>query len=276
MKRLLCMLCAAALLCFAFSSCRSRENTDPTSMAVIVDKELLSAITAWNKVEDYEISFSSITTMVENGDEENAQGTAFRFDVKRRQNGADGPIYEGSYVGRNSAFAFDFTYDYYYSDGWVYRIYTEPDGIEELNEYGRYESTEEEFTALFDGIEPVIVTEEEFAQASAQRSSEGLVTVSVPITNSATLDALAGDLSMIADASGVELSDLVLSEPVVSYALQNGKLCGYIGTLDVSLVTDEGDSRVFSLEKSCTILATGEDVAQIALPEGAEKYEILA
>ena len=282
MKRFICMICVAAMLCCPLSSCHPNktqgksetQTTTGAGQATTVDQEILASITDWNQVQDYEISFSSITTMIENGDQQSAQGTAFRFDVRRKQNGPAGPIYYGSYVGVNSAFSFEFTYDYYYSDGWVYQIYTEPTGIEELNEYVRYESTEAGFTALFDGIEPVIVTEAEFAQASAQRSNEGLVTISVPVSDPTTLDALAGDLSLIADSSGVALSDLTLTDPVISYAVQDGKLYGYIGSVDVTLVTDKGDVRVFSLEKSCTIGATGTAVQAITLPAGAQSYEI--
>lgn len=264
MKRLLSILCVISL-CLGVCGCGKKEETAPQ-----ISYEQVSV---WQEHTAWDISFTSQVTMSEDGDTEDLQGYALTFDCKRIPT-EKGNMYYAKYMGMNSALAFAMTYDYYWYDGWAYQLYIDS-YTEELNEYCRYETPEEDFLISFDGVGIPVVTEEEFAAGEASVSEEGLHMISVPVSDVGTLNALTADIAYLAYNNGVEEEDVVVGNALVSYAVKDGKLYAYMGSYTAHLVTEDGIQRDFQMEKSVTVNAVNDGVETFTLPEDANTYEIL-
>ena len=281
MKRLLCFICA--LVCaLTLASCQNEETettvqtdteaTDTTeyeSEPVELTEDMIDTIMAWREAEAWDITSTSMMSMVDDGDSETAQGYYLGFDGCMIK-GENGNMYKGDTIAMNSAFPIELTYEMYYYDGWGYQIYRDAT-VEELNTYERYQTTEAQFLSAFDGIVPTFASEEEFKSGSASVSGDTTV-VSVTLGDGRARDELIGDVESIAEYNGVSVDDITVNNAAVSYAIEDGKLIGYIGSFELSFYVD-GVHRVYSLEKSAQINAVDGDVESFTLPEGYESFD---
>lgn len=278
MKRLLCFICA--LVCaLTLASCKNDEagttgipdTTGYESETVELTEEMIDTIMAWREVQAWDITSTSMMVMVDDGDTENSQGYMVGFDGCMIK-GEKGNMYHGDTIAMNSAFAFEIAYEMYYYDGWAYQIYRDAT-VEELNTYERYETTEEYFLADFDGIVPTFASEEELAGGEAVKTGDTTV-VSVTLGDGRARDELIGDIDRLAANNGVSAEDISIDNAVVSYAIKDGKLAGFIGSFELSFYV--GDvHRVYTMEKSSEIKATDADVEVFTLPEDLDSYELV-
>ncbi len=278
MKRLLCFICA--LVCaLTLVSCKKDEvgTTDATDTtgyegeSVELTQEMIDTIMAWREVQSWEILSTAMMAMVDDGDTENTQGYMVGFDGCMIK-GENGNMYHGDTIAMNSAFAFEIAYEMYYYDGWAYQIYKDAT-VEELNTYERYETTEEYFLSDYDGIVPTLASQEELKGGEAVKIGDTIV-VSVTLGDGRARDELVGDIEHLADNNGVSVDDISITNAVVSYAIKDGKLIGYIGSYELSFYV--GDvHRVFNMEKSTEIKGTDAEVESFTLPEDCDNYELI-
>lgn len=275
MKRIFC-LCCVLLLCTALlSSCGKKDDSETDEISyrdISLTDDMMAAVKVWENMSAYELSFTSYMSLIVDGDASNPTGKAMNFEVKMIP-GENGNLYFGKYTGTNSYLSFDLSFDYYYYDGWEYEIYrdaTLEDGSGD--QYAKYDTSEEGFLAAFDQFLPAVPTDEEFAQASVTEASTGVITVSVPILSEKTLRAVVGDLASFAEINGVDEEDLSLIEPVVSYALKDGKMLGYVASYSIQLTSPKKGAMSYEFEKSASVLATGEDVERFSLPENLDEF----
>lgn len=278
MKRLFCLICA---LIFALTlvSCNKKDaettvqNTTEAATEPVkyTHEELYDMVMAWRDNTAWDITFSSVATIVDDGDEENANGYFVGFDGAMIQ-GDKGNMYHGDTLAMNSYVAFELAYEMYYYDGWAYQIYKDPSGVEELNTYERYETDEQTFRADFDGIVPIFVTESEFKSGELS-ATDGATVISISLGEGRARDELLCDIETIAQNSGVSVDDINVVAAAISYAVKDGELTAFIGSFTLEFEVD-GVIREYSLEKTAIINAVGDKVETFTLPKDADSYEI--
>ena len=261
---------AVAVTALCMTSCKKDGGTGEDSDKITYsdttfDESLRDAILNWGGEEARDFTFTSYVTMIDNGNEEEAQGSAFTFSGRKK----DG-MYYGKYSGISSAFSFQIDYEYYFADGTVYQKYTDPD-VEELNERSRYTYTEEQFLCDFDGLDVIIPDESLFDGAAAKLSSSGVTTVTLTVPADKIIDTIMPDLDDFALRNGVDADDIKFTDPVITYAIKDGVLTGSVVSLDATFDTDDG-TRLYQIDREITINKVGAQVERITLPEDAELY----
>lgn len=277
MKRLICLVCAL-VLALTPVSCQKKDGeattqntTEAAEPVKYTHDQLYEMVMGWKDNTAWDITFTSVATIVDDGDTENANGYFVGFDGAMIP-AEKGNMYHGDTLAMNSYVAFELAYEMYYYDGWAYQIYKEPTGVEELDSYERYETNEETFRADFDGIVPIFVTESEFMSGKLS-STDGATMISITLGEGRARDELLCDIETIADNSGVSVDDIDIVAAAISYAVEDGELTAFIGTFTLEFPVD-GVVREYSLEKTAIINAVGDEVETFTLPKDAENYEV--
>ena len=267
MKRIILFALVCALL-LPLAACKKggeSEPSEPTYTDIEFTDELKEMITSFD-TDPCEFAYVYYRTVIDDGDTENSSGSALSFEGRKK----DGRYY-GKYSGISSAISFQIDYEFYYADGVTYQIYTDP-SVEELNEYYKFESTEKEFTDSFDGLAPVIAGS--FAGAAARVSSDGVTTVTVTVEDEDTLRAFDGDVVFVAQSNGISREDITVTAPVITYAIKDARLAGALLSFDMSMEVD-GVQRVYQFDREFEVIARGDDVKDVTLPDNLEKFQDL-
>ncbi|MBQ8697021.1 MAG: hypothetical protein IJ519_04805 [Clostridia bacterium] len=280
MKRLICLLCVIALA-LTLASCKkadgestaATDTTETTVEEIELTDDIIADILSFRQEEKWDVTATSMRSIVDDGDEDTTQGSYIGFDGARIP-GEKGNLYKGNTIAMNTAFSIPIEYELYYYDGWGYHIYRDAT-VEELNSYERYETTEEYFLSDFDGIVPTFASEEEMRMGTASKTEDGVIMVNVPLGEGRARDELLADVELIAGNNGVSVDDISVDAVAVSYAVKDGELVEFIGSYELSFYVESGAHRVFTFEKVVVINALGDDVETFTLPEDCDEYEIL-